>query len=282
MMLAHALAARLHHQATAPQEGSESEPATNPLAQPAQGSDEQQVQGSEEPASGFEQSLSGTQPVGPRGQLPLPGHRSLGTQEPQGAAVPTADRGRDEGDEEGEDAALLAAHRARKGAAQTDEMFAHLAQAEQDFAGARGACQSAFASATCSAEVAARRQGSTLAQQGQAGSRPPAAAGPASARKGIDDLARSKARARLLKAVQAGKHTASLSSAEADAAVERCEAACHSASASRCTCCEPPGRAAHSDCTGHDSGLRRRSVYFSKVAVSATRLSTLPLSEALP
>ena len=56
------------------------------LQQPAQGSEEQRALGSSElddKVSGFEQSLSGTQGAGPR------------------------DRGRLEGDEEGEDAALM-------------------------------------------------------------------------------------------------------------------------------------------------------------------------------
>ena len=61
---------------------------------------------------------------------------------------------------------------------------------------------------------------------------PPAAPGKKSS--GIDDVARQRARARLLKAVQAGKHTASLSAAEQQATVDRCEAVCYSASASRC------------------------------------------------
>ena len=69
-----------------------------------------------------------------------------------------------------------------------------------------------------------------------AGPPPSRAAQPTSTAKkgtGVNDVARQKARERLLKAVQAGKHTFALSSAEQQAVVDRVELSCFKASASR-------------------------------------------------
>lgn len=135
----------------------------------------------------------------------------------------------------------MAAHRAKQGSQQTtdEQMFGALERAEAEF----GRCTPAHAQPYgphagprfVLMVVHQCRQGTAEAQP--AGDNPKRAAQPNSTPKkgtGVNDAARQKARERLLRAVQAGKHTFALAPAEQRAVVDRIELSCFEASASRC------------------------------------------------